>query len=188
MKTHVLPLLGLCLVISSCSTVVSHEPAIPSRALKSVTINTAAYMVPAKGLDRRSEKLVASDTMHIVAIEHFNGVQKGAWSDNGHILTLSPDNPWVKWQKAGTGMEPTGATGYFGYCGRDYYAEVNGIDDVVLYEPFPAGTHVIVPQGATLYLHTYANNFLNVPQAFHHAVRLLYWWGRPRFLPSPLAQ
>jgi hypothetical protein len=145
------------------------------RALRVVTINTAAYVVGPGGIDRRSASLVAAEDMRIVAIEHFNGVQKGAWSDNGHILSLRPDNPWVQWQSAGTGMEPTGTTGYFGYCGRDYYAEVGGIHDICAYESFPAGTHLFVPKGATLYLHTYANNFLDRPQAFHHAARLLYW-------------
>ena len=67
-------------------------------------------------------------------------------------------------------MEPTGTTGYFGYCGRDYYSEVGGITDFTTYEAFPSGTHILVPKGATLYLHTYANNFLDKPQAFHHAV------------------
>jgi hypothetical protein len=145
------------------------------RALHSVTINTQAYPVTPHGTDLRSTSLVADEDMHIVAIEHFNGVQRGGWSDNGHILSLSPDNPWAKWRDAGTGMEPTGAKGYFGYCGRDYYGEVGGIDDVILYEAFPAGTHFLVPKGATLFLHTYASNFLESPQAFHHAVRLLYW-------------
>ena len=91
------------------------------------------------------------------------------------MLSLRPENPWTRWQAARTGMEPTGETGYFGYCGRDYYSEVSGISDIMAYETFPAGTHVFVPRGATLHLHTYANNFLSTPQSFHHAVRLLYW-------------
>jgi hypothetical protein len=145
------------------------------RPLKSVTINTGAYRVIPTEIDRRSVELAAPERMHIVAIEHFNGVQKGGWSDNGHLLSLRPENPWVRWQEAGTGMEPTGETGYFGYCGRDYYTEVGGIDDIVSYEAFPTGTFFLVPEGETLYLHTYAHNFLDTPQAFHHAVRLLYW-------------
>ena len=115
--------------------------------LRSITLNTGAYTVEPKQIDRRSESIVAAETMHIVAFEHFNGVQRGGWSDNGHILSLSPENPWVKWEKAGTGMEPTGATGYFGYCGRDYYAEVSGIPDVCVYQPLPAGTCIVVPKG-----------------------------------------
>jgi hypothetical protein len=154
------------------------EPAVSlqrERALEAITINTGAYSVEPGGIDRRSVSLVAPKDMHIAAIEHFNGVQKGGWSDNGHMLSLRPENPWTRWQSAGTGMEPTGETGYFGYCGRDYYSEVSGISDIMAYETFPAGTHVFVPKGATLHLHTYANNFLTAPQAFHHAVRLLYW-------------
>ncbi|MFW6164081.1 MAG: hypothetical protein ACODAJ_15040 [Planctomycetota bacterium] len=152
-----------------------HEQAEAPRELKSITLNTGAYPVEPKQIDRRSELVVAEEAMHIVAFEHFNGVQRGGWSDNGHILSLRPDNPWVKWEKAGTGMEPTGARGYFGYCGRDYYAEVAGIPDVCVYQPLPAGTCIVVPQGATLHMHTYAHNFLDTPQAVHHAVRVLYW-------------
>jgi len=159
----------------STTTTTTYRMELPEHALKSITINTQAYTVAAGGIDRRSASIVAPEEMHIAAIEHFNGVQKGAWSDNGHILSLSPDNPWVKWQDAGTGMEASGAMGYFGYCGRDYYTEVGGIDAVSEYEAFPGGTHVYVPAGATIFLHTYANNFREVPQAFHHAVRLLYW-------------
>jgi len=114
--------------------------------------------------------------MHIVALEHFVGVAKGSLSDNGHILSTSSDNPWVKWEKAGTGMEPTGTKAYFGYCGRDYYSEVAGVNDVMAYESFPAGTHVLVRGGETLYMHCYAHNFSaeNVG-GFHHMVRVLYW-------------
>jgi hypothetical protein len=148
----------------------------PERDLKAITINTNAYPVDPAKIDRRSVSLVAAEDMHIVAMEHFNGVQKGGWSDNGHLLSIHPENPWSKWQNAGTGMEPTGASGYFGYCGRDYYSEVGGIDDIIIYETFPAGTHFLVPKGTTLYLHTYAHNFNpNIPQSFHHTVRLLYW-------------
>lgn len=43
------------------------------KALKSVTINTQAYFVPAYSVDKRSESIVASQDMHIVAIEHFIG-------------------------------------------------------------------------------------------------------------------
>jgi len=146
-----------------------------SSMLKSVTINTSAYTVDPGAIDRRSLELKASETMHIVEIEHFNGVQKSAWSDNGHLLSLLPENPWEKWKDAGTGMEPTGTTGYFGYCGRDYYSEVSGIADIQLNEFFPAGTHFLVPAGQSLYMHCYANNFLDQPKMFHHAVRIIYW-------------
>ncbi len=147
----------------------------PERPLKSITMNTHAYSVAPGAVDRRSVELEAPEDLHIVAIEHFIGVQREGWSDNGHILSLNPENPWTKWSEAGTGMEPTGAQGYFGYCGRDYYSEASGIADIELYEPLPSGTHFLVPKGTKLYLHTYANNFRDSPQAFHHAVRLLYW-------------
>lgn len=169
-----LPLI-LTVFVTGCSVTTTQTRILPQHALKAITINTNAYPVAPGTVDRRSVKLVAPEDMHIVAIEHFNGVQKGGWSDNGHLLSLNPDNPWVKWQDAGTGMEPTGATGYFGYCGRDYYTEVSGINDVVMYEVLPATAHFLIPKGATLHLHTYAHNFLETPQAFHHAVRLLYW-------------
>ena len=145
------------------------------KALKSVTINTQAYSVEPHAVDRRSASITADEDMHIVGIEHFVGVQGGAWSDNGHILSLSPDNPWTKWADAGTGMEPTAAKGYFGYSGRDYYSEVSGIGDVTQYQMFPAGTYFLVPADAKLFMHCYANNFLDAPKMFHHAVRLLYW-------------
>jgi len=145
------------------------------KALKSVTINTNAYGVEPKQIDRRSVNITAEEDMHIVGIEHFNGVQRGAWSDNGHILSLNPDNPWTKYATGGTGMEPTGEKGYFGYCGRDYYSEVGGIGDVGQFEMFPAGTYVLVPAGKKLHMHCYANNFTDGPRMFHHAVRILYW-------------
>lgn len=88
----------------------------PGGALKSVTINTQAYVVPGGGTDKRSLHITADEPMRIVAMKHFTGVQRGGWSDNGHILSGSPDNPWVRWEGAGTGMGPTGARGYFGYC------------------------------------------------------------------------
>ena len=73
-------------------------------------------------------------------------------------------------------MEPTGTAGYFGYCGRDYYGEIGGIQDVMAYETFPGGTHILVPRDETLHMHCYANNFTTEPTGyFHHAVRLLYW-------------
>ena len=170
----------LCLVGAGCASVRvppnAGVRATQSRELKSITLNTGAYFVQPGAVDRRSESIVADETMHIVAIEHFTGVQGGGWSDNGHILSLRPENPWEKWANAGTGMEPTGAKGYFGYCGRDYYTEVGGIPDVTVYEAFPAGTHVLVPQGAALYMHMYAHNFSqDRPNAFHHTVRVLYW-------------
>ena len=121
------------------------------------------------------QTITADEDMHIVGIEHFTGVQGGAWSDNGHILSLRSDNPWTRWEKAGTGMEPTGQKGYFGYCGRDYYCEVGGIGDVTQYEMFPGRTYFFVPAGQKVYLHCYANNFNATPKAFHHTVRLLYW-------------
>ncbi len=144
------------------------------KELKAITINTGPYLVAAGEVDRRSESIVAKEDMHIVAIEHFIGVSKGGLSDNGHILSKNPANPWTKWAEAGTAMEPTGEEGYFGYCGRDYYSEVSGIGDVVVYETFPAGTYVLVKKGEKLYMHCYANPFL-VDAFFHHAVRLLYW-------------
>ena len=146
------------------------------KPLQSVTINTQAYAVKPGGVDRRSADITAERDMHIVGIEHFTGVQGGAWSDNGHILSLSDANPWTKFADAGTGMEPTGAKGYFGYSGRDYYTEVGGIGDVVQYEMLPAGTHFFVPRGKKLHLHMYACNFSgDQAKMFHHAVRLLYW-------------
>ncbi|MGQ9589415.1 MAG: hypothetical protein ACUVYA_03875 [Planctomycetota bacterium] len=147
----------------------------PERPIQSITMNTQAYTVEPRAVDRRSIELEAPEDLHIVAIEHFIGVQAGGYSDNGHLLSLDPENPWTKWSEAGTGMEPTGSKGCFGYCGRDYYSEVSGIADIELYEPFPSGSYVLVPKGAKLYLHTYANNFRDTPQAFHHTVRLLYW-------------
>lgn len=152
------------------------SPPAYQHALKSVTLNTRAYSVDPGKIDRRSIELVAPQDMHLVALEHFIGVGKGALSDNGHILSTSPENPWVKWESAGTGMEPTGVAGYFGYCGRDYYSEVDGIDDVMAYESFPAGTHVLVRRGQTLYVHCYAANFSGEQVGyFHHMVRVLYW-------------
>lgn len=167
--------LGLAVTAIGCTSAQNAGQVTKDRALRAVTINTQAYSVGPGGIDRRTVPLVAREDMHVVGLEHFNGVQRGGWSDNGHLLSLSSESPWEKWEADGTGMEPTGATGYFGYCGRDYYAEVSGIDDVLMYEMLPGGTHVFVPAGATIYLHTYANNFLGTPQAFHHAVRLLYW-------------
>jgi len=146
------------------------------RALKSITFNTHAYPVQPGTIDKRSIQIVAEEEMHIVALEHFIGVGKGSLSDNGHILSTKPDNPWVRWEQAGTGMEPTGTTGYFGYCGRDYYSEVAGIGDIMAYETFPADTYVPVRRGETLYVHCYAHNFS--PETvgyFHHMVRVLYW-------------
>ncbi len=147
------------------------------KELKAVTINTLAYDVPAKKTDRRSEGITADEDMHIVAIEHFIGVGSGGWlSDNGHILSKSPDNPWVKWTEPGpSGMEPTGSKGYFGYCGRDYYSQVSGINDVCVYESFPSGHYFLIKKGEKLYMHCYAGNFTDKPVGFHHAVRLIYW-------------
>lgn len=62
--------------------------------LKAVTINTLAYEVPAGKTDRRSESITTDEDMRVVAIEHFIGISSGGWlSDNGHILSKSPDNP-----------------------------------------------------------------------------------------------
>ena len=113
------------------------------RELRSMTINSLID-VPPRGTERWSENLVAGEDMHIVSLEHFIGVGKGGWSDNGHILSKNPDNPWIRWGDKPTGMEPTGTGGYFGYCGRDYYTEVGGITDVNTYESFPAGHHFLV--------------------------------------------
>jgi hypothetical protein len=90
------------------------------------------------------------------------------------MLSTSPDNPWVKWEKAGTGMEPTGSTEYFAYAGRDYYGECSGIGDVCWQENMPAGCHVLVRKGQTLYMHCYAAHGRGSAM-FHHAVRIYYW-------------
>lgn len=142
-------------------------------ALKVITMNTGAYSV--NGMDKRSEKIVAAEDMHIVSVSHFIGVQSGVIpSDNGHMLSTSPDNPWVKWENAGTGMEPTGSTDYFAYAGRDYYGECSGIGDVCWQENMPAGCHVLIKKGATLHMHCYAAHGRGNAM-FHHAVRIYYW-------------
>ena len=143
-------------------------------ALKTITLNTGAYGVG--GIDRRSESIVAPEDMHIVAISHFTGVQTGGFpTDNGHVLSLLEENPWEKWKDAATGMEPTGTQGYFGYCGRDYYSECTGISDIMWQEQMPAGCHVFVPAGATLYMHTYTGNGSGRGLMFHHLARVYYW-------------
>jgi len=143
-------------------------------ALKTITLNTGAYRV--EGTDMRSEKIVAQQDMHIVAISHFTGVQTGGFpSDNGHVLSLSSDNPWEKWREAATGMEPTGTAGYFGYCGRDYYSECAGIDDIMWQEAMPAGCYILVPAGETLYMHTYTGNGTGGAKMYHHLARVYYW-------------
>jgi hypothetical protein len=145
------------------------------KELKSITINTMAYTVPPKTVDKRSESITAEEDMHIVAIEHFIGVSGGGYpTDNGHILSKNPDNPWVKWGEKGTGMEPTGEKGYFGYCGRDYYSEVSGVNDVCVYEGLPSG-YFLVKKGEKLYMHCYADNPTDKHVVFHHCVRLIYW-------------
>ena len=144
------------------------------RELRSMTINSLID-VPPRGTERWSENLVAGEDMHIVSLEHFIGVGKGGWSDNGHILSKNPDNPWIRWEDKPTGMEPTGTGGYFGYCGRDYYTEVGGITDVNTYESFPAGHHFLIENEEVLYMHCYASNFTEGPVAFHHAVRVIFW-------------
>jgi hypothetical protein len=145
------------------------------RALKTVTLNTGAYSVP-PGADKRSESIVAEEDMHIVSLSHFTGVQTGSCpTDNGHVLSTSPDNPWVKWETAATGMEPTGTEGYFGYCGRDYYSECTGVSDIMWQEQMPAGCHILVRKGETLYMHTYTGNGTGGPRMFHHLVRVYYW-------------
>ena len=151
--------------------------ALAERELKVVTLNTSAYEVSAKTSDKRSESITADEDMHIVALEHFIGVSgRGYYSDNGHILSKNPDNPWVKWAAPHpSGMEPTGAKGYFGYCGRDYYSEVSGISDILFYESFPSGHYFLVRKGEKLYMHCYAGNFTEKTVGFHHAVRVIYW-------------
>ena len=49
------------------------QPAPAERALKSVTLNTAAYAVGPAKIDKRSVRITADDDMHIVALEHFTG-------------------------------------------------------------------------------------------------------------------
>lgn len=178
----VLAVLVIVGVVVTMGAMARHEQAsavgafIEGRALKTITFNTHAYGVEPAKIDKRSIEIVAEEDMHLVALEHFIGVGKGSFSDNGHILSTRPDNPWVKWEKAGTGMESTGTRGYFGYCGRDYYSEVDGVDDIMAYESFPAGTHVAVRKGETLYMHCYAHNFSPERTGyFHHMVRVLYW-------------
>lgn len=144
--------------------------------LKSITLNTLTYEVPPKSADTRSESIIVDEDMHIVAIEHFIGVSAGGFpTDNGHILSKSPENPWVKWKdKDRTGMEPTGTKGYFGYCGRDYYSEVSGISDVCTYETFHTG-YLLISKGERLYMHCYAGNPTDKRVSFHHCVRVIYW-------------
>jgi hypothetical protein len=162
--------------LATQGTVAPDQASPGERALKSITFNTQAYAVGPAKIDKRSISIVAEEDMHVVSLEHFIGVGKGSLSDNGHILSTKPENPWVAWEQAGTGMEPTGTAGYFGYCGRDYYSEVAGIGDIMAYESFPAGTHVLVRRGETLYMHCYAHNFSPEHQGyFHHMVRVLYW-------------
>jgi len=163
------------------SAVLAQQPRIravaPSegRALKTITLNTGPYTV-GPGADRRSVSIVADQDMHIVSLSHFTGVQSGSFpSDNGHVLSTSPDNLWEEWADAPTGMEPTGTKGYFGYCGRDYYAECAGIGDIMWQELIPAGCYVLVRQGETLYMHTYTGNGTGTPRAYHHLVRVYYW-------------
>jgi hypothetical protein len=163
-------------IVAAAGAYTQQRPEPAQRALKSLTLNTGAYGVAKGQIDRRAVSITAKDDMHIVAIEHFVGVGMGTHSDNGHMLSLSTENPWTKWESAGTGMEPTGTEGYFGYCGRDYYGAIGGIQDVMAYEMFPGGTHILVPRGETLHMHCYANNFTTEPTGyFHHAVRVLYW-------------
>jgi len=147
------------------------------RELKVVNINTSACEAPAGGTDKMSESITADEDMHVVAIEHFIGVSGRGWySDNGHILSKSPDNPWVKWaEPRPSGIEPTGTKGYFGYCGRDYYTEVSSIKDVTAYESLPAGCHFLVKKEERLYMLCYADNFTDKRLGFHHAVHLIYW-------------
>jgi hypothetical protein len=157
------------------------EPAVlREHALKCITLNTRGYDAERRKvrIDKRSISVTADEDMHIVALEHFIGVSWGAFGDNGHVLSTSPDNPWVKWEKASTGMEPTGTTGYFGYCGRDYYSQCSGIGDIMAYQSFPVGTHVLVRKGETLYLHCYACLSAKSERpsgGVHHKVEVLYW-------------
>lgn len=145
------------------------------KELRVVALNTGPYNVAARGQDKRSESYVADEDMYIAALEHFIGISSGGFpSDNGHILSKSPDNPWAKWT-APLSMEPTGTKGYFGYCGRDYYSQVSGIQDILAYEAFPPGCHFFVKKGERLYMHCYAGNFTDAPAGFHHAVRVIYF-------------
>lgn len=159
----------------------SAAPTAPKEhALNTITFNTGAYGVTRRklGIDKRTLSITAEEDMHIVALTHFIGVNGGSFGDNGHILSTSPDNPWVKWEETRTGMEPTGTKGYFGYCGRDYYAECNGIADIMAWQTFPAGTYILVRKGETLYMHCYA--CLSSKSAAergeaHHKVEVYYW-------------
>ena len=159
-------------------------PAAPAtlreHALKCITFNTGAYGVARRkiGIDKRTISITADEDMHIVALTHFIGVNGGSFGDNGHMFSTSPDNPWVKWEKARTGMEPTGTKGYFGYCGRDYYAECSGICDIMAYQTFPAGTYILVRKGETLYMHCYAclsSKSASERGEAHHKVEVYYW-------------
>ncbi len=157
------------------------SPAAPrEHSLKCVTFNTGGYGVARRklGIDKRSISITADEDMHIVALTHFIGVNGGSFGDNGHIFSTSPDNPWVKWEDAGTAMEPTGTKGYFGYCGRDYYAECAGIYDIMAYQTFPAGTYIFVRKGETLYMHCYAclsSKSAAERGVAHHKVEVYYW-------------
>ncbi len=147
---------------------------VTDHTLKVITLNTGAY--PVEGVDCRSESIVAEEDMHIVSVSHFIGVGAGTIpSDNGHILSTLPDNPWQKWADRATGMEPTGTRGYFGYCGRDYYSECAGIGDICWQENMPAGCYVLVEKWQRLYMHCYAAHGHEGPRMFHHAVRVYYW-------------
>jgi len=169
--------LGAVVVAAGALSQRSSRPAEPAgwegRALKSVTLNTGKYMVSKGVNDRRSVKITAEEDIHIVALEHFVGVSRGAFSDNGHILSTKPENVWLM-ERGAPGMEPNGTTGYFGYCGRDYYSECAGIGDVTAYERFPAGTHVLIRKGETLYMHCCGAPGPQNGQ-FHNMVRVLYW-------------
>jgi hypothetical protein len=173
--TPVVPWLIATMVCGLAASQEKPKRAPQEHALRTITLNTGAFLVQ-PGNDKRSEKIVAKQDMHIVAISHFTGVQSGAFpSDNGHVLSTSPDNPWVKWENLATGMEPTGTEGYFGYCGRDYYTECAGIQDVMWQEALPAGCHILVRKGETLYMHCYTGNGTGKPAMYHHLARVYYW-------------
>jgi len=175
--SYVLPCLAVGLLCGLAAAQEKPKRAKPpaEHAVKTITLNTSAFLVQ-PGADKRSEKIVAKEDMHIVAISHFTGVQSGAFpSDNGHVLSTSPENPWVKWESLATGMEPTGTEGYFGYCGRDYYSECTGITDVMWQEMLPAGCHVLIRKGETLYMHCYTGNGTGHPAMYHHLARVYYW-------------
>ena len=71
-----------------------------------------------------------------------------------------------------TGAKSVMCIGVLGASGK----KTAGIGDIMAYETFPAGTHVLVRKGETLHMHCYAHNFSPESRGyFHHMVRVLYW-------------